>query len=225
MTHKSTRHLEDVIGHRFADATLLETALTHASRGNAANYERLEFLGDRVLSLVIAELIYKAYPAETEGDLARRHAVLVQAETLAGIARALDLGSCMRFSDAERAAGGAANENILADGFEALIGALYLDAGLEPCARLIAGLWQEPLRTMTAPPRDSKTALQEWAQGRGLKLPVYSVAVREGPDHAPLFHVDVAVEGFAPARAQGSSRRAAEKEAARLLLLQIGEAP
>lgn len=217
---------QDRLGVRFRDEGRLRAALTHSSTGVALNYERLEFLGDRVLGLVIAALLYETYPRESEGDLARRHAALVQGSTLAAVARAVDLGAALQLSEAERAAGGADNDNILSDGMEAVFGALYLDAGLEPCREIITRLWAEALRTMRRPPRDPKTALQEWAQGRGLGLPLYEMAGRSGPDHAPLFDVRVTVTGYAPVTAGGPSRRAAEKEAARLLLCALeGEAP
>lgn len=192
--------------------------MTHASTGADTNYERLEFLGDRVLGLLMAEILYAAFPQEAEGDLAKRHAALVQGELLATIAREINLGDALILSEGERGAGGADNENMLADGLEALIGAIYLDAGLEPCRRLLTALWGERVNILSNPPQDPKTALQEWAQGRGLPLPVYEVAGREGPDHAPRFTISVTVQGFPPAQAAGPSRRAAEKEAARILL-------
>lgn len=218
MPSQPLNQLQALIGHNFRDAQLLQAAMTHASTGTAANYERLEFLGDRVLGLVMAELLYESFPAEAEGDLAKRHAALVQGELLAVIAREINLGDALILSEGERSAGGADNENMLADGFEALIGALYLDAGAEPCQRLIKTLWGTRVNILSAPPQDSKTALQEWAQGRGLPLPLYELAGRTGPDHAPQFKIRVTVEGFPFAEAEGASRRAAEKEAARILL-------
>lgn len=213
--------LQQRLNHTFTRQDLLVAAMTHASTGAETNYERLEFLGDRVLGIVMAELLYAAFPHEAEGDLAKRHAALVQGELLAMIAREMKLGDALILSDAERAAGGADNDNMLADGFEALIGALYLDAGLEPCQHLITKLWGDRVNKLSAPPQDSKTALQEWAQGRGLPLPTYEVADRSGPDHAPVFTIRVTVQGFKPAQAEGASRRAAEKEAARILLAQL----
>lgn len=210
--------LQQRINHRFADQALLQAAMTHASMGLAGNYERLEFLGDRILGLVMAEILYTTFPLESEGDLAKRHAALVQGELLAIIAREISLGDALILSEGERGAGGADNDNMLADGFEALIGALYLDGGLPPCQTMITKLWGNRVNILSAPPRDPKTTLQEWAQGRGLPLPVYEVAAREGPDHAPLFIMRVTVQGFDPVDAQGSSRRAAEKDAARILL-------
>lgn len=210
--------LQQRLGHIFAQPELLQAAMTHASMGTSGNYERLEFLGDRVLGLVMAEILFAAFPQEAEGDLAKRHAALVQGELLAVVARELHLGDALILSEGERGAGGADNDNMLADGLEALIGALYLDAGLAPCQRVISTLWGDRVNILSAPPQDPKTTLQEWAQGRGLPLPLYEVAGREGPDHAPRFLIRVTVQGFPSAEAEGLSRRAAEKEAARLLL-------
>ena len=212
---------ETRFGHRFGNAENLNLALTHSSTGAGRNYERLEFLGDRVLGLVMAELLYDVFPDEVEGDLAKRHAALVSGETLALIAEQIQLGEVLKLSHGERAGGGAKNENILADVMEALIGAIYLDAGLPPCKPVIASLWENVLHTMKEPPRDPKTGLQEWAQGRGLPLPKYDMIGRSGPDHAPVFTIAVTVEGFEPLSAEGPSRRAAEKSAATLLLNKI----
>jgi len=215
------REFQEKLGCEFRGRDLLRQALTHSSTGAAVNYERLEFLGDRVLGLVMAQILYETFPHEDEGDLAKRHAALVQGDMLAGIATGLGLGPAVEFSSAERAAGGSKNENILADALEAVIGALYLDAGLPACRKCIERLWGDNIRTMKEPPQDAKTALQEWAQERGLKLPLYEQMSRQGPDHAPEFEIRVTVEGFQPVRARGLSRRAAEKEAARLLLQNV----
>ncbi|MCB1555942.1 MAG: ribonuclease III [Alphaproteobacteria bacterium] len=214
--------LQTMLNYRFRDEKRLEKALTHSSAGADGNYERLEFLGDRVLGLVMAHVLYETFPDEAEGDLAKRHAALVQGKTLADIAREIDLGATMILSDAEARGGGTDNDSILADGVEAVIGALYLDGGLAPCAAAIKTLWGERVREMNEPPRDPKTALQEWAQGRGLPLPLYEEIGREGPDHAPEFTIQATVQGFDPAAAKGSSRRAAEKTAAATLLERLG---
>jgi ribonuclease III len=202
----------------FQDRAHLDLALTHASRNRDINNERLEFLGDRVLSLVLADAIFEAYPTEAEGPLALRHAALVRASMLAQVARDLGLSDALDVSDHDRSSGTAALDNVLADGLEALIGALWCDQGLDACHRLIRGLWKEPLATMTEPPQDPKTALQEWAQARGLPLPRYDMVARTGPDHAPTFTIEVTVEKFGSARAEGASRRVAEKLAATELL-------
>ncbi|MCB9988237.1 MAG: ribonuclease III [Rhodospirillales bacterium] len=213
--------LQKKLAIRFQDLSLLEKALTHASMGPADNYERLEFLGDRVLGLVMAKILFETFPQEDEGDMAKRHAVLVQGKTLAQIAREIDLGDFMILSESERAAGGGNNDNILADGMEAIIGALFLEQGLDVCMDLIKRLWGDRILVMRRPPRDPKTALQEWAQGRGLPLPLYEELAREGPDHAPEFHIQVSVEGFDSADATGASRRKAEKDAAAKLLARL----
>lgn len=215
-------HLEALqrrIGHRFADIPLLQTALTHASAGESENYQRLEFLGDRVLGLAIADILYARFPAESEGALARRLAALVQAGALARVARRIGLGEALILSGHEKKD----NDNILADSLEALLGALYREAGFPACRAAVDRLWQEEMDAAIAPPQDPKTALQEWAQGRGLPLPSYTLVAREGPDHAPLFTLRVAVEGHAPAECQAPSRRAAEKGAAEKLLRALQE--
>jgi ribonuclease-3 len=209
---------QDRLGYRFSNPELLDLALTHASTGGNTNYERLEFLGDRVLGLVIANLLYKVFPDEHEGGLAKRHAALACTETLAQVAHSIDLPDIVNASRAERAAVGATQENMLADCMEAIIGAVYLDGGLPVCDDMIAALWGERVFTMHQPPMDSKTSLQEWAQERRLPIPVYAIVSKEGPDHAPFFTVSVTVKGFDPAQASGASRRHAEKEAAKILL-------
>jgi ribonuclease-3 len=214
--------LQQRLGISFTNDDLLRMAMTHSSMTalsvSEKNYERLEFLGDRVLGFVMADLLYARYPYEKEGDLAKRHAALVQGKTLAAIARKIDLGTAMILSEAERAASGADNDNMLADGLEALLGALYLDAGILECKNLINRLWDELLDVMLQPPQDPKTALQEWAQGKGLPLPAYQIIEREGPDHAPVFTIRVNVTGHKPVEATGASRRMAEKNAAEKLL-------
>lgn len=216
-------NLQDNLDYRFKNPALLERALTHSSTGAAKNYERLEFLGDRVIGLVIAHVLWETFPAEPEGDLAKRHAALVQGKMLARLGRLINIGDAMQFSDAERAAGGAENENILADGLESVIGALFVDGGLEESARVIKKLWGESIHIMKAPPQDPKTALQEWAQARGLPLPAYELVGREGPDHAPVFEIKVTVQGYPPWVCKGLSRRKAEKEAAAVLLAHLEE--
>lgn len=210
--------LEDKIGYRFQNKALLKAALTHSSAGEEKNYERLEFLGDRVLGLITAELLYKKFPDEPEGHLAKRLACLVQGATLAEIAATIDLGSYIHLSDAERSAGGADNNHILADSMEALIGAIYRDSGLEPCRTLIEKLWKGEIHTMKTPPQHPKTELQELLQSHALPLPLYTISDQTGPDHAPVFEVTLSVKGFDDVKAQGRSRQMAEKEAAKTFL-------
>ncbi len=218
------------IGHGFARPELLREALTHPSamvpehrrgrraRPARASYERLEFLGDRVLGLVVADLLWRRFDSEPEGHLTRRHAHLVRREALARVAEAIGLGRHLVFSHAEAAAGAAANPGILADACEAVIAAIYLDGGLDAAAAFIHRLWEPLLAEMDGPPRDPKTALQEWAQGRGLPLPAYALVAASGPDHAPLFTVAVSLPGRDPAVAAASSKRLAEAKAAAMLL-------
>lgn len=218
MAPDKLEELQDKIGYRFKDRTLLECALTHSSAGGPYNYERLEFLGDRVLGLIMAHALYEKFTEEKEGDLAKRHAALVQGATLSVIAAANDLGDYIVMSSAERSSGGGENENILADVMESLLGAVYLDGGLPPAGKMILDLWGDSIFTLRDAPMDPKTELQEWAQARGLPLPSYEIADRSGPDHAPTFLIRVTVEGVDPVEAEGPSRRQAEKTAARILL-------
>lgn len=224
MKNQDLDDIQSITGHRFTDQGMLHDALTHASTGQKNNYERLEFLGDRVLGLIVAQLLYEHFPEESEGDLAKRLAALVQGRFLAKIAREIDLGRFVQFSEAERVAGGADNENILADVFESLVGALYLDSNLEVCRNFIGNLWADHFFTMEKPPQHPKTTLQEWAQSQGLPLPTYEITGQKGPDHAPVFTVTLSLEGYSSVEADGASRQKAEKQAARRFLEQIGSA-
>jgi ribonuclease-3 len=223
--------LSQTLGHSFADPRLLVEALTHASavprqKARAAmahGYERLEFLGDRVLGLVIAELLWRRFPNEAEGALTRRHTQLVRRETLAKIARSIELTPHVIMSAGENSARTRESAGVLADVCEAVIAALYLDGGLNAAARFIEQNWGPLVKADAAPPRDPKTALQEWAQGRGRGLPRYETVQIEGPAHKRRFTVRVNVDGLAPATATGSSKRAAEIAAAAVLLAQISE--
>ena len=214
--------IETILGHNFRDRHLIEEALTHPGRAEIRkklpfNYQRLEFLGDSVLGLVVAELLYRHYPAESEGNLARRLAALVREESLADVARALGIGPHMRVLDADQDKSREQNSG-LADVCEALIGALYLDGGYEAARRFIQSQWEPLARSMNAPPKDAKTQLQEWAQGRGLPLPEYRLAMRQGPAHAPEFTIQVILQGHAPQEAKAFSKRQAEQTAAQALL-------
>ncbi len=223
------RDLEGSLGYRFAEPGLLGEALTHASstgsrnakRQGVASNQRLEFLGDRVLALVVAEMLIERFPKEPEGALSKRLAVLVSGETLSLIADELGLEGVLKVAG-ERGTAGPPSRRMKADACEALIGALYLDGGLAAAGTFIRGRWAERVAAMATPPRDPKMALQEWAQGRGLPLPIYSVAATEGPPHAPIFRVAVAIEGHPAVSAEARSKRAAEQDAARRLLEQIG---
>ncbi len=216
------RIFQDRLGHHFGDFELLQRALTHSSKG-ADNYERLEFLGDRVLGLVIADIVYKTFPFESEGGMAKRHSALACTETLAEVATTIGLQEVVILSEGERAAGGMKQENLLADSMEAVIGAIYLDKGLSACHAVIEGLWGEKVHILKEPPIDSKTGLQEWAQAHKLPVPVYEIVKREGPDHAPQFQISVTVLGYPSQTGTGSSRRVGEKEAAKKLLSYLEE--
>ena len=222
--------LEQRLGYSFRAPECLERALTHPSVSadpsyDGGDYERLEFLGDRVLGLVVAEILFQEFPLETEGQLARRHAQLVRKETLAAVARSLDLGRFIRLEMGESGRGERDNPGLLADTCEAVIAALYLDGGLETAQRFIGANWRDHIAADIAPPQDAKTKLQEWAQGRGLPLPSYAERDRSGPAHAPLFTISVEVQGFPAIEGQGRSKRAAEQEAAAKLLGVLGEEP
>jgi ribonuclease-3 len=219
--------LEERLGYRFADRGQLLHALTHVSAASgpdprSESYQRLEFLGDHVLGLVVSDMLYRAFPKAEEGELSRRLADLVRQETCADIARDVDLGAHLRLGAGEQSAGGRTKTAILGDACEAVIGAVFLDGGYGPAARLIEGLWHPRMMAPRRPLRDAKTALQEWAQGQGLKPPVYEEVERTGPDHAPSFRVRVSVGGFPPQDGAGRSKRIAEQMAAEALLVRQG---
>jgi len=216
--------LEARLGYAFRDRDLIATALTHGSAvvNAGASYQRLEFLGDRVLALVIAEMLYAAFPRASEGELAQRLTALVRNETCAEVAIALDLGAAIRLGGGEAQSGGRRKAAILGDVCEAVIGAIYLDGGLDPARSLVVANWRERMTSATATPRDAKTTLQEWAQGRGLPAPSYAIVGRSGPDHAPRFEVEARVETLVPCRGAGRTRREAEQDAAATMLAQQG---
>ena len=222
-----------VLGHGFSDPDLLRTALTHPSaltrragkgaprqRGGQDN-QRLEFLGDRVLGLVVAEMLYRTFGKEDEGDMAKRLAALVRQEGLAHVARSIDLGRHLILSRGEAEGGGRDNAATLADACEAIIGAIYLDAGLEAARKFVERHWAALVAADEAPPQDAKTALQEWAQAAGLPLPIYQVVEFSGPPHDPTFTVEVRVSGKRAAKASGKSKRSAEQAAAASLIADL----
>lgn len=209
--------LERRIGHAFADRELLREAMTHASSLEGSkkrrSYDRLEFLGDRVLGLVVAERLLEMHAGESEGDLAPRYNALVNRHACARAARAADLGDAVILSPSEEASGGRGKEAILADVCEALIAALYLDSGMETVRAFVHRFWGDAFETGETAPRDAKTALQEWAAAkkRGLS---YVVIEQTGPEHAPRFVVEARVDGFAATRGEGGSKRDAQRAAA-----------
>jgi ribonuclease-3 len=214
--------LETALGYRFKSTPLLERALTHASvRGGKTqrdDNERLEFVGDRVLGLAIAEVLSEAFPTATEGELARRYNRLVRGETCAKVAREMNLGASLILSDSEAESGGREKDTILADAIEAVLGAVFLEAGFDKSRAVVRQLWQRHFDQLPQVAADSKSALQEWAQGQGLALPEYVEIARKGPDHAPRFTSEVRIVGKQPARGEGASKRAAEQAAATALL-------
>tara|TARA_B100000508_G_C11445402_1_gene271097 strand:+ start:550 stop:1242 length:693 start_codon:yes stop_codon:yes gene_type:complete len=210
--------IEEVIGYQFQDRNLLERALTHSSTGDEYNYQRLEFLGDRVVGLVIADALFQKFRGENEGGLAKRHTALVQGSTLAVIGQAHGLNEFIQFSDAEKDAGGHQNENIIGDVVESLLGAIYIDGGYKPAQKVILRLWGDNIETLEKAPQDPKTELQEWVQARQLPLPAYEIISKEGPDHSPMFTIQLTVRGYDVITDQGPSRRQTEKTVARKML-------
>ena len=216
--------LEARLGHRFADRSLLELALTHTSAvGSAAqSYQRLEFLGDRVLALTVAGMVYRAFPQADEGELARRLNALVKRETCAEVARELKLGHVVRLGSGEDQSGGRAKSAILGDIAEAVIAAIHLDAGFETARDFVERHWTGRMMTARGPLRDAKTTLQEWLQGRGLAAPTYRQVSRSGPDHDPLFTITVDIVGVEGGHGTGRSKREAEQNAATRVLVREG---
>jgi ribonuclease III len=219
------RRLEASLGHSFANPDLLTEALTHRSAAgiDAPSNERLEFLGDRVLGLVIAELLIRRFAAADEGELSRRLTALVRRDALAAVAKSVGFDVHMRFG-ASDAKAGRGNASLLADACEAVIGALFLDGGIDTARSFIVDAWTPMVDDGTGAARDAKTRLQEWAQGRGKPLPHYAVSSRKGPPHAPQFVVTVAVEGEGEASGEGASKRVAEQAAASALLERLNVA-
>ncbi|MFZ5618181.1 MAG: ribonuclease III [Pseudomonadota bacterium] len=222
MSSKGIAALQEKIGHKFADPSLLKRALTHSSlaaTSKVGDLERLEFLGDRVLGLLSAEALWRKYPKMHEGDLAPRLNALVRKETCAKAALALSLDKLVKMSAQEEESGGRRKKAILGDVCEALLGALYIDGGLDAARKTFDLFWTPNLEALSMRHRDAKTTLQEWSQERGLGPPKYEVVNAEGPAHAPAFTIDVHVPGFKPVRAEGQSKRAAQMGAAAAFLV------
>ena len=214
------RAFSERLGHRFVRDELLTEAVTHGSIGGAAraNNQRLEFLGDRVLGLVMAEALLRADPKATEGQLAPRYNALVRKETCAAVAREAGLGEVLRLGRSEMLSGGRRKDALLADALEAVIAAVYLDAGFRAAEDLVLRLWGDRISAVEEDARDPKTALQEWAQARGLAPPDYVEIARKGPDHAPVFTLAARLVSGETATASAASKRAAEQAAAKSLL-------
>jgi ribonuclease-3 len=211
--------LDAILGYRFTRSDLPREALTHRSAlqgkrsGGGGSNERLEFIGDRVLGLLTAEWLAERFPLEQEGDLGRRLASLVSQPVLAQVAETIGLGEALSVAPGEARAGVKRRATVLADALEAALGAIYLDGGLAPARDFVRRAWSDAMTAQEAPPKDAKTALQEWAQKRGLELPDYKVTQRSGPPHAPIFEVTVTV-GASQGTGTAGSKRAAEQLAA-----------
>jgi ribonuclease-3 len=211
------------LGHEFGQVELLVRALTHPSISspNRSNNQRLEFLGDRVLGLVMAEALFSKDKTAAEGVLAPRYNALVRKETCAEVAKAIDLGEVLKLGRSEQKSGGRRKEALLADALEAVIAAVYLDAGFEPAREVVLRLWGSRIDQVEDDARDAKTSLQEWAQARGQKPPVYTEVGRDGPDHQPTFTIQVALASGETAQATAGSKRLAEQAAAKTLLTKV----
>jgi ribonuclease-3 len=223
-TPRNHEKLQFRLGYRFADPDLLDRALTHSSAVSPGkridhSYQRLEFLGDRVLGLVVADMLYRRYPKANEGELSRTLNTLVRKETCAIIARTLDLGREMNLGESEARTGGAEKEAILGDVTEAVIGAIYCDGGLGKAYEFVERMFEEFLADGQANKADAKTTLQEWAQARGLEPPTYTLETRTGPDHAPEFTIAVRVGEYEKLTAMGPSKKIAEHKAAEMFLV------
>ena len=223
MTRRSRAELADLegrLGYRFKDPDFAALALTHLSAQVAGgrSYQRLEFLGDRVLGVVVADRLYRAFPQATEGELSMRLAKLVRRETCAEIAAEWDVGPHVVLGLGEARGGGRKKAAILSDICESIIGAVYVDGGFDAAHDLIVRSWGGRLTAGAEPARDAKTALQEWAQARALNAPHYEEAARSGPAHAPQFVMRVELHGYAPETGEASSKRAAEQAAAQAFL-------
>ena len=210
----------------FKKPALLKLALTHSSarpggKPNEDN-ERLEFIGDRVLGLAMAELLSERFPEASEGELARWFNHLVRTETCAEVAHRWCLGDFILMSGGEAGSGGRRKKNILANACEAVLGAVFADAGYAAARAVVHKNWERYLGELEGASPDAKSVLQEWAQGQQLPLPIYLEIAREGPDHAPRFTAEVQVEGVEPQRGEGTSKRQAEQEAAAAMLMREG---
>lgn len=219
--------VEARVGHKFAEPGLLTTAFTHVSalkpqRKRAESYQRLEFLGDHVLGLIVSDMLYRAFPEADEGELSKRLAELVRKESCADVARSLGLADDIKLGAIGASTGARLRKSVLGDVCEAVIGAIYLDGGYTAAAAFVARNWTERMHKPRRPLRDPKTVLQEWAQGKGLPTPVYREVERTGPHHDPQFRVAVDLPGLAPAEGIGGSKRAAEKRAASVMIEREG---
>ena len=220
--------IEGRIGYKFSDPALLTTAFTHvsalkpATRHRADSYQRLEFLGDHVLGLIISDMLYRAYPRADEGELSKRLADLVRKESCAAVAKSLGLDDDIKLGMLKAVEGARLRTAVLGDVCEAVIGAIHVDGGYAAAQQFVERNWTERMRKHRRPLRDPKTALQEWAQAKGLPTPVYREVERTGPHHDPQFRVAVNLPGLEPAEGVGPNKRAAEKSAALAMIAREG---
>jgi ribonuclease III len=219
--------IEARIGHKFADSSLLTTAITHVSalksaRKRGDSYQRLEFLGDRVLGLAVSDMLYRTYPKADEGELSKRLADLVRKESCADVAKLLGLVDDIKLGQVGASASARLRKSVLGDICEAVIGAIFLDGGYAAAAQFVERNWTERMRKLRRPLRDPKTVLQEWAQSKRLPTPVYREIERTGPHHDPQFRVAVDLPGLEPAEGVGGNKRAAEKDAASVMIKREG---
>lgn len=220
----SLTRLETRLAYRFTNPVLLEEAVTHVSAGaKGLSYQRLEFLGDRVLGVIVSTMLFETFPAAPEGELSKRLADLVRKETCADVAREWHLGDHLRLGEGERRSGAKKRDPILGDACEAVIGAVYRDGGLDAAEKLIRAHWTARMHAPRAVPKDAKTQLQELVQAEGLPVPVYKDIGRKGPDHAPEFEIAVIVTGYPDISARGPSKRVAERAAAEAWLRRAGK--
>ncbi|WP_319568841.1 ribonuclease III [Cohaesibacter marisflavi] len=229
MKKRDVAKLEEHLGYKFKDRSQLERALSHSSTVASPRlqvdqtYQRHEFLGDRVLAVTIADMLLKAFPKADEGELARRFNGLVRNETCAEVAREIGIGPYIRLGEGEAQAGGRKKEAILGDVCEAIIGAIYIDGGFEKARDIVKHYWERRMLDWTGPLRDAKTTLQEWVQGNKLPPPTYRLVERTGPDHEPEFTLNVEVPTLKSAQGKGPSKRIAEQDAARTMLIREGQ--
>lgn len=233
----SLAEIQNKLGYQFKDVARLERGLTHASvraqskrrssKGREIRYdnERLEFLGDRVLGLVVAELLWQADAEANEGDLARRYNYLVCRNSCAAVARAIDIGPHLILSASEEESGGRNKQTILGDAMEGLLGAIFVDGGFDAARKVVLEKWADLIKKMPVVAVDPKSELQEWSQGRGLPLPRYKEISRSGPDHKPVFTAQVEIRDLAPAIGTGPNKRAAQQAAAEAMLQREGVKP
>ncbi|WP_168464116.1 ribonuclease III [Wolbachia endosymbiont of Ctenocephalides felis wCfeT] len=219
--------ISKIINYEFTDSAILEEALTHPSvnkrndKNQIVSYERLEFLGDSVLNMVISAMLFKLFPDEKEGALAKRKTDLVCGSTITHVAKEIELNNFIIMNNSERCNGGRSNAKNLENTLEALIGAIYIDGGFASAEKFVTQHWEELAKNIQTPPQDPKTSLQEWTQKNKLPLPEYELIKQTGPAHNPEFTISVCIENYGKASARATSKKVAEQKAAELMLEKI----